>query len=377
MKRESLKRATIVRFLGAIMVLVGLVMLQGLHAQDASRGTWTARWQADKPDRDDDGDYTGKQARSGEYRLQLNMNVGRHNNFGNSYRIEDFKGINLGAVTGAKAPVQFQLTHDAGTIAFDGFFDRGIGAGQFTFTPDAAYNSKMQNLGFDCGGEKQFEMAALDVSLAYAREFKELGFTPACKDVIEGRIFNVNRAQVEELRGLGYTNLPLKKLVELRIFKVDGVYIKQMRAQGMDLSLDKLVESQIFKVTPEFKKQFEDLGYKNLTQEELVAFKIHGVTPEYIRQMRALGFNDLSADDLQQFRIFGVGPDQLNDLKSVGYTGLRAQELVNFKIHGVDSAFIKKVQKHGYQHPSPDKLVEMKIMGIRVKDDDDKDQDEL
>ena len=35
-----------------------------------------------------------------------------------------------------------------------------------TFTPDAAYNSKMQNLGFDCGGEKQFEMAALDVSLA-------------------------------------------------------------------------------------------------------------------------------------------------------------------------------------------------------------------
>src|SRR5438309_6704930 len=119
MKRESLKRATMVRFLGAILVLVGLVLLQGVHAEDASRGTWTAQWQADKPDRDEQGDDTGKQVKSGEYRLQLNMNVGRHNNFGNSYPIDTFKGLTLSAVTGAKAPVQFQLSHDAGTITFD------------------------------------------------------------------------------------------------------------------------------------------------------------------------------------------------------------------------------------------------------------------
>ena len=369
-----MKRDTTVRFLGAFLILVGLVLLQTIvHADDASRGTWTAKWQVEKPAQDEDIDINkgNISLASGDHRLQVNMNQGRHNNFGNSYRIEEFKGLTLNTVNGPKTAVQFQLVRDAGTIDFDGFFDRGIGAGQYTFRPDAAYTGKMQQLGFDCIGKKQFEMAALDVSLIYAKEFKDLGFGTRCEDLVEGRIFNVNRAQVDELRSLGFNNVPLKKLVELRIFHVDGVYIREMRGQGMDLSLEKLVESQIFKVTPESKKKFAELGYNNLSQEDLVAFRIHGVTPDYIREMRALGFNDLSPQQLQEFRIFGVGAQQINDLKSVGYTGLAAKDLVAFKIHGVNSTFIKEVQKYGYQHPSPDKLVEMKIMGIRVHDKDD------
>ena len=42
---------------------------------------------------------------SGEYRLQLQMNIGRHNNFGNSYPIDAFKGLTLSVVTGTPAVV--------------------------------------------------------------------------------------------------------------------------------------------------------------------------------------------------------------------------------------------------------------------------------
>jgi hypothetical protein len=367
-----MKRKTVMRFLGAILVLVGLALFQEvMHAADTSRGTWTAEWRLDKPDKDDT--VGGSPAKPGTYELQLNMNRGGRKNYnmGQGYELNAFQGLTEQAVKGAKSPVSFRLVRDAGTIEFEGFFDRGLGAGQFTFTPSADYASRMQNLGFDCAGEKQFAMAAIDVSLAYAREFRELGLSRACDKLIEGRLFNVNRQQVEELRALGYDNLPLSKLVELRIFHVDGKYIREMRAKGGDLSLSKLVESRIFHITPEFKKQFTDLGYANLTQEQLVAFKIHGVTPEFIREMRGLGFTNLSPEKLQEFRIFGVGARQIEDLKAVGYSGLSAENLVAFKIHGVDSEFIKRVQKYGYKHPSPDKLVEMKILGIRRDRDED------
>ncbi|HSE48254.1 MAG TPA: hypothetical protein VLA96_03500 [Terriglobales bacterium] len=369
-----MKRNMAFRFLGALLVLVGLVLFQeAVHASDAIRGTWTAEWRLDR-DKDDDA------AKPAKYELQLNMSRGGRKNYnmGQGYDLSAFQGLTEQQVKGAKNDVHFQLVRDAGTIAFEGFFSSGMGAGQFTFTPSADYAAKMQNLGFECRDEKQFEMAALDVSLAYAREFRELGLSRECQKLIEGRIFNVNRQQVEELKALGYTNLPLSKLVELRIFHVDAAYIRQQRAAGVE-SLQKMIESRIFNITPEFRKQFADMGYTNLTQEQLTAFKIHGVTPEFIREMRALGFTDLSPDKLQEFRIFGVGARQIEDLKAVGYTGLSADQLVAFKIHGVDSEFIKKVKKYGYAHPSPDRLVEMKILGIRVHDNDkdnDRDDDE-
>ncbi len=352
-----MKREIMLRLGAAVLVVVGMLLLQQvIHADDSARGTWTAKWQA--------SDQT--------VNLQMSLED-KESNFGQNYKLADLKGLSAAAVTGTKAPAQFQLVRDAGTIAFDGSFDRGLGAGTFNFTPDANYQSRMRNLGYACVGSKQFEMAALDVSLAYATEFKDLGFGTECKELVEGRIFNVNRQQVDELRSLGYSNVPFKKLVELRIFKVDGPYIRSLRAQGYNLPLDKLVESRIFEVKPEDRKAYADLGYTNLTQDDLTAFKIHGVTPQYIREMRELGFKDLSPQKLQEFRIFGVGRAQIEDLKSVGYSDLTAQDLVNFKIHGVNSEFIKKVQKYGYQHPSPSKLVEMKIMGIRVREDSDDD----
>src|SRR4051812_11373438 len=181
-----MRRATAFRFLGAFLVLTGFVLLQGMaHAADYSRGTWTAKWQVERHDKDEADSPPDNGAKPGEYRLQLNINQGSHNNFGNSYRIADFKGLTQDAVTGPKTPAHFQLAHDAGTIDFDGFFDRGIGAGQYTFTPNAAYSAEMNKLGYECRDQKQFELAAIDVSLAYAREFKQLGLGQACDKLIE------------------------------------------------------------------------------------------------------------------------------------------------------------------------------------------------
>lgn len=342
-----MNRATLSAF------LCYLVLSAGAFAQNAEQGSWTAS-------REHDG------------KLQLQIRVDRdnhHSNHGSDYELSAL-GLKEEDVSAANHSVTFQLQREAGTLVFHGTFDRGHGGGTFDFTPNADYFRQLEQLGFTGVREQALTLATIDVTLAYATEFKELGLGLECEHLIQGRIFNVNRQQVEELRALGYTNVPLQKLVELRIFKVDGAYIRAMRAQGTELSLDKLVESRIFEITPEDRKAYADLGYTHLTQDELTAFKIHGVTPQYIREMRELGFKDLSPQKLQEFRIFGVGRDQIEDLKSVGYSDVTAQNLIDFKIHGVNSAFIRKVQKYGYTHPTPSKLVEMKITGIRVRDGD-------
>lgn len=43
--------------------------------------------------------------------------------------------------------IQFQLPREAGTIAFEGSFRDGRGAGFFTFAPRAAFSSEMKALG--------------------------------------------------------------------------------------------------------------------------------------------------------------------------------------------------------------------------------------
>ena len=342
MKLNSLRSVLTLVALCSLLLTVGF-------AQSDSRGTWTADVSSDNPD---------------SIQLQLQQ-IQRHSNFGSHFKIAELKGLDPAALNGSNVPVTFTLARDAGTVTFTGTFNKGLGHGEFSFAPSADYVSGMKQLGYSDVQDKQFELAMIDVSRAYTKELKDLGFNPELKELISARIFNVNRQQVESLRAVGAKDLPLQKLIQYRIFKVDAEYVSEMRKSFPSLSLDKMVEMRIQNATPEFARQMAALGYGNLDADKLVQFRIHGVTPEYIKEMRELGMKDLSADQLVQFRIFGVGRSQLEDLAKEGYTGLSADKLVQFRIHGVDSNFIEKVKKAGYSHPSPDQLVQFKIMGIR------------
>jgi hypothetical protein len=331
----------------ATLAIAPLLTLSAV-AQDQLRGTWTAEISSKHPDQ-----------------LQLNLyRQSKQSQMGNTMNISDFRGLDRASIDAANTPVRFQLVRDAGTVQFDGTFNKGLGHGEFNFSASQEYLSAMKQMGYSIDS-KAFELAMIDVSRAYAKEIKDLGYTPDLQGLIEARIFKVGRDQINGLKSVGVTDLSLHKLVEYQIFNVTPDYVREMRAAFPNISLDKMVEMRIHKATPEFAKEMAQLGYSGLTADQLVAFRIHKVTPEFIREVADLGFKNLGPDQLVEFRIFGVGPDQIKDLAKEGYTNLSAQQLVAFRIHKIDSSFIAKVKKAGYQHPSPEQLVDFKIMGIR------------
>jgi hypothetical protein len=342
MHRTTITSAIVTLAMAPLLTITAL-------AQTQSRGTWTAEPSDKHPDQ-----------------LQFNIyRQSKHSQFGNNMPISDFRGLDSAAINGANTPVKFQLVRDAGTVQFDGTFNKGLGHGEFNFAASQEYLSAMKQMGYSEADSKAFELALLDVSRAYAKEIKDLGYNPDLQGLIEARIFKVGRDQINGLKSVGVTDLSLHKLVEYQIFNVTPDYVREMRAAFPNISLDKMVEMRIHKATPEFAKEMAQLGYSGLTADQLVAFRIHKVTPEFIREVGELGFKNLGPDQLVQFRIFGVGPDQIKDLAKEGYTNLSAQQLVAFRIHKIDSSFIAKVKKAGYQHPSPEQLVDFKILGIR------------
>jgi hypothetical protein len=219
--------------------------------------------------------------------------------------LEELKGLTAAQMDGS-GPARFELVRDAGTIAFEGSFRDGVGAGHFRFTPSPEYLADIRRRGHDdLDAEGVFSLAVHDVS----------------------------RRFIEELAALGYERLPLKTL---RSFRVHGV-------------------------TPEFARELQGLGYRGAPAEKLVKLRIHGATPEFVRELKSLGYDGLTLDELVKFRIHGVSPEFVRELKELGYSNVRPEDLVRMRIHGVSPEFIRRVRGEG--RVSVDRLVQMRIHG--------------
>jgi hypothetical protein len=333
----------------------GLCLLLGAWTVAAAaqcktgRGTWTAELSDDQ---------SGKL----QFRLSCSQDIG---SMGHALSLSELKGLDPAAAHGKHTPVKFGLVREAGSLQFEGVFNEGIGYGEFSFTSNQEFLSAMKQMGYPDAPEKVFTLASIDLTRAYVLELRALGFHPDLDKLMEARIFNVNREQVNGLKAAGVEALELRDLVQYRIFNVTPEYVQQMRASFPGISVEKMTEMRIHHVSPEFRSEMSRLGYSGLSVDQLIAFRIHNVTPEYLQEMDKLGFHKLDADQLIQFRIFNVNAGQVEDLASEGYKSLSAQDLVTFRIHHVDSGFIETVKKAGYPHPTPAELVEFRIMGIR------------
>ena len=310
-----------------ILLIASLILFAATTASADLHGSWTASANDDPLSRG---------------RMHMNISQGYSHNFGNTMNIADFTGITEAQVnSGAAVPVQFQLARDAGTVAFEGSFKNGDGAGQWTFAPSRSYVASIRALGVDFDGEKADEddllsYALLDVSTSYIKSMMTIGYRESMDKYTSFRIFRVTPELVSELRDLGYDHIDADDLVATRIHKVTPDYIRQMRAAGWKLSLDELVSTRIHKATPEFAAEMRTLGYGDLSYDDLIAFRIHKVTPEFIKDLRELGYDHVSADDLVAMRIHGVTPEYIRDLKAAGYSGIPVEKLIDMKIHRID-----------------------------------------
>lgn len=302
---------------------------------------------------DIEGAWTATDSDKKPGKMYFSLHRGRHHQNGTTFNASAFTGLTAAQISATTStPVRFELRREAGTVAFEGTFRKGNGAGQFAFTPNRNYANTIRSLGvaFDLERDDEdddddhlFALALHDVSTDFIRSMQAAGYKVSLEKYMAFRIFNVTPEYVREMASLGYDNLSADRLVETRIHKVTPDYIREMRASGKNLSLDDLVQSRIFKVTPEFAAEMGKLGYRDLSHDKLVAFKIHKVTPEFIRDLRELGYDNLSADKLVEMRIHRVTPDFIRRLADAGYRNVPVNKLINMRIHKIEPEMVKKL----------------------------------
>jgi hypothetical protein len=290
------------------------------HAADVRTGDWTIS-KSDEP---------GK--------VEFSLNVHRHgenSNHESDWPMSSFPGVDFSKP--GRQDVHFTIARDAGKIECEGFLNNGEGAGIFHFQPDANYASEMRKLGFPIDEEKQYSMAAMDVSLEFARQMKSENLTDLDTDkLIAFRIFRVDSAFIADLRATGLKISDSDKLVAFRIHGVTPQMINSLHQAGYSPDEDMLIAMRIHGATPEWMAELKKRGYDHVDLEQLIAFRIHGVSPEFIDKLQSLGYKHPDPDELVAMRIHNVTPEYISDLRSRGMHDLSIDQLVSMRIHGID-----------------------------------------
>lgn len=145
-----------------------------------------------------------------------------------------------------------------------------------------------------------------------------------------------NESYLDELAALGYKNLTIDEVIELKSLGVDREYIESLQRAG----------------------------YRNLTARELAALKSVEVTGEYIVAMRNAGLTELDTRMLIELKSLGVDGEYIRSLAAAGYPNLSARDYVQLKALGIDAAYVRSLASHGFTHLAVKQLVEYKSLGV-------------
>jgi hypothetical protein len=88
---------------------------------------------------------------------------------------------------------------------------------------------------------------------------------------------------------------------------------------------------RVHKITPEYVNEIRQMGFRNLTLERLVELKIFKVTPEFVNDVRAAGFASVTPQQLVNLRIFKVDLDYIRRAKAQDPT-VTVERLVEMRI---------------------------------------------
>jgi beta-lactamase regulating signal transducer with metallopeptidase domain len=151
---------------------------------------------------------------------------------------------------------------------------------------------------------------------------------------------------IDEMASVGYTNLSIKELVNLKATGISAVYVRSLRALGLsNLTLKEIAGMSVNGVTPTFIQSIRNAGYGKLTAKELTGFRIHGITSDFINRWRNAGYSNLSARQLTDFAVHQITPEFINSMRAVGFGNLSPKEIVTLRIHGITPEFVRTARK--------------------------------
>ena len=215
----------------------------------------------------------------GKLRLRVDRDPCDGDHCGSSFSNDMFNrlaGISIADLAQDGAQLTAALHAEAGTFTCAGTVHDGELSGDSTFTPDAAFASRMEEMGLSgLDSEKLKTYAFVNVESTWVRSLQRVGVPGITTDnLIALRIFNVDEAYVHAITALGYELPSAEKLIALRVQGVDPAEVREIRALGYQPTLDELIQIRIFRITPEFIRRMQARNLKNLTIAKLVQIRI-------------------------------------------------------------------------------------------------------
>jgi hypothetical protein len=339
-----------------ILCAVAICFTAYAATNDLRTGVWTASLREDDPASLEISLFQGRNTRN-EWR-------GYNNIMGFDVPIADVTGLAASDIGATAANVQFALVRPAGTIRFEGRFAEGNGAGNFRFAPNDAFVREMDSLGFkDFTDNDLLVLAAHDFMPQTVRDMRSLGYELTRREVVELAIFRITANTVREFARLGYANLTLRELVNMRVGRVDAAFINGMRELGYNLSAHEVSNLAILGVTPAYVRELKSAGLTNLSARQAENLKIGHITAKRIDEYRRLGYT-LEPKQLGDFGIHGVTPQYIEELRALGYKDIPASKLIEMKIFGVTPDYIRKLEAAGYKDVPVDKMIKLRMSGL-------------
>src|SRR5262245_24490804 len=135
---------------------------------------------------------------------------------GSSLSIDELGGLPANDQNLTASAVKFELRREAGTLAFEGSFRDGRGAGLFTFVPRAEYVAEMKRLGYndDLPLWRRYQLAVHDVGPKYIGALKTEGFDKLTLDEIQrAKTHGVTIEYIRDIKAQGFRSSSLENLV--------------------------------------------------------------------------------------------------------------------------------------------------------------------
>ncbi len=266
------------------------------------------------------------------------------------------------------ASINFELRREAGTLAFDGAFRDGRGAGLFAFQPREQYVAEMKAIGYtdDLPLWRRFQLAVHDVGPRYIRDLKTEGYDKLTLDQVQrAKSHGVTIDYIRGIKAEGYKTATLEAMVRTRDHGVTQAYVQGMKKAGFSsATIEELVRARDHGVTPEYVQEIRGLGLTATTIDEFTRLRDHGVTGAFISELSAQGFKNLPIADVLRARDHGVSAEFIADMKQLGLKDLTLTEITRLRDHGITPGFVNHAQARGYKTTDPEELIRLKNGGL-------------
>jgi beta-lactamase regulating signal transducer with metallopeptidase domain len=235
----------------------------------------------------------------------------------------------------------------------------------FGVTPE--FIESARQMGFENLSVNQLiQMRVHQIDQPFVTQVRGWGFANASlNQLVQLRVSGVTSEYIEALKRAGIDNLPLNRLASMKLHNVTPDYIDELRRLGFDkLSVDQLISLKVHRINEAFVREAQNWGFGKLSLNELLQLRVHNVTPNFAQEMKALGFDNLSLQRLMQLRVHNVNAEYLREMRDLGFDNLTAEQAIQMRVHGITAEYVKKLRAAGFKNVSLKQMLDMKLHGI-------------